>query len=240
VVQVNEAKQGCPQCNLEVDDAFMVCPHCGFSLRATCDGCGKPMTSSWSTCPYCARKAGVVAAVPPASAEPVALVPSANGGGVSAPLPASKSKTPQRRTYKALVVDDDPDLRRIVRMTLERADLGLTVITAQDGPEALALAEIERPDVVILDLSMPNMDGFTVCRKLRSDVRTAFVPVMMLTAEGSEDSVSKGFQAGTDDYVVKPFRREDLLARLRRMIERTYGRGLGSHDADASSGEVAA
>jgi DNA-binding response OmpR family regulator len=144
------------------------------------------------------------------------------------------------RTYKALVVDDDPDLRRIVRLTLERADLGLTVITAQDGTEALALAEIERPDIVILDLSMPNMDGFAVCRQLRSDVRTAFVPVMMLTAEGSEESVSKGFQAGSDDYVVKPFRREDLLARLRRMIERTYGRVPVRANGDSLSREVAA
>jgi len=224
VIQVAELKPSCPECTREIDEGFVACPHCGHALRSNCDGCGKPMTASWSACPYCGRKSAAAQVAPPVEAPPE-LSPAA----VASPPPAAASReiapvSAEPRTFKALVVDDDPDLRRIVRMTLERSDLGLTVITAQDGPEALALAEIERPDIVILDLSMPNMDGFSVCRKLRSDVRTAFVPVMMLTAEGSEESVSRGFQAGTDDYVVKPFRREDLLARLRRMIERTYGR----------------
>jgi type IV pilus assembly protein PilB len=224
VVQVSEFKPSCPECHRDVDDAFVACPHCGCTLRASCEGCGKAMSSAWSACPYCGRKPAMPLAdsasaggLPPARESP------REGAAPSAEPPTAAPPT-QLRTYKALVVDDDPDLRRIVRMTLERSDLGLTVITAQDGAEALALAEIERPDVVILDLSMPNMDGFSVCRKLRSDVRTTFVPVMILTAEGSEESVARGFQAGSDDYVVKPFRREDLLARLRRMIERTYGR----------------
>jgi CheY-like chemotaxis protein len=243
VVQVTDQKSCCPHCQGQVDPSFFACPHCGGTLRATCDGCGKPLTSNWAACPFCGRMASSRAApVAPAAISNGAPAVGVAAAAVAAP-PALARKAPaeeaRQRTFKALVVDDDPDLRRIVRMTLERADLGLTVITAQDGPEALALAEIERPDIVILDLSMPNMDGFAVCRELRSDVRTAFVPVMMLTAEGSEESVSKGFQAGTDDYVVKPFRREDLLARLRRMIERTYGR-VGAANGDGLSREVAA
>ena len=112
-------------------------------------------------------------------------------------------------------------------MALERGGLGLTVITAQDGPEALALVDVERPDVVILDVSMPGMDGFEVCRRLRADLRTAFVPVLMLTVHDSAEFVDRGFAVGTDDYVAKPFRREELIARVRRMLERTYGRDAG-------------
>ena len=245
VVQISDMRPGCPQCSRELEESFVACPHCSFVLRANCAGCGKHLTASWASCPYCGRKSGVDAAAGTPVAEVVAAVVAPSPWASVAPVaPAAADDGAGQRTYKALVVDDDPDLRRIVRMTLERSDLGLTVITAQDGQEALALAEIERPDVVLLDLSMPNMDGFAVCRKLRSDVRTAFVPVMMLTAEGSEESVALGFQAGTDDYVVKPFRREDLLARVRRMIERTYGRGplrsLRPAESSRRSREVAA
>jgi type IV pilus assembly protein PilB len=130
---------------------------------------------------------------------------------------------PQVRTNKALVVDDDPDLRRIVRTMLERSNLNLTVITAQDGVEALTLMEIERPDIVVLDVAMPGMDGFEVCRRLRADVQTAGVPVVLLTARDSTDDIARGFSEGADDYVVKPFRSEELVARIRRMIHRTYG-----------------
>jgi DNA-binding response OmpR family regulator len=79
--------------------------------------------------------------------------------------------------------------------------------------------------VVVLDISMPGMDGFEVCQRLRADVRTAFVPVLILTAHNVSDFVTRGFAAGADDYIVKPFRRPDLIARIRRMLERTYGHG---------------
>src|SRR5205823_1104854 len=88
---------------------------------------------------------------------------------------------------------------------------------------ALSLLEVERPDVVVLDLAMPGIDGFEVCRRMRADSRTATVPVLMLTAKDSAESVTRGFREGADDYVTKPFRREDLIARIRRMIERCYG-----------------
>jgi CheY-like chemotaxis protein len=204
VIQVNENAPRCPSCQQEVEDRFSVCPHCSAQLRANCPGCGKQMNPQWISCPYCGS------AVTPAEAE---------ASAPPAPVPAQPAARPPTaravtRTFKALVVDDDPDLRRIVRVMIERSDLGLNVITAQDGQEALTLADIERPDVVILDLSMPGLDGFEVCRRLREDTRTKTVPVLMLT---------RGFQEGTDDYVIKPFRPEDLLARLRRMIERAYG-----------------
>ena len=184
-------------------------------VPAICRGCGNPMQPSRVTCPVCGA-ASAPAAVPAPSTPPV---PVAAAG----------------RTFQALVVGDDPDLRRSVRVTLERADLGLSVITAQDGPEALALLDVVRPDVVILDLPTPGLDGLEVCRRLRADSRTASVPVVILTAPDNEESVSRGFRDGTDDYVVKPFRDEDLIARVSRVLERAYGRTAARGAASAAT-----
>jgi CheY-like chemotaxis protein len=230
-----------------VAEEYTVCPHCSTTLRAVCGGCNKTLNPGWVTCPYCGADAklptprGATArpAAPTAAPAPPPVAEAASGS----PEPAAP-RTALPRTYKALVVDDQPDLRNIVRMALERGGLGLTVITAQDGAEALALIEVERPDVIILDVSMPGMDGFEVCRRLRADLRTAFVPVLMLTAHDSPEFVEKGFAVGTDDYVAKPFRRDDLIARVRRMLERTYGRessqaaGKGGTATAATEGHV--
>ena len=214
VVQVSGANPRCPSCQQEIADDYAVCPHCSTVLHAVCAGCGKPLSADWSTCPHCS-----------ASVERGAGDGREHAAG-EAPVAAREATAPPayRRTYKALVADDDRDLCEIVRLALEKSDLGLSVITAADGTEALALAESERPDVVILDISMPGADGFEICRRLRADLRTAFVPVLMLTAHESVDFVSRGFAAGTDDYIIKPIRRDTLIARVRRMLERTYGK----------------
>ncbi len=189
----------CPGCQKEIAEDYSVCPHCSKVLRSSCAGCAKPLNPEWVRCPYCGS-----AAVPDEA-------------------PAAAAAPAERRSFKALVVDDTATIRDVVRHTLEHSDLGLTVLTAEDGPQALDIAGRERPDIVILDISMPGMDGFEVCRRLRSEMRTAFVPVLMLTAHDSEDDVARGFGVGADDYMVKPFRREGLLARVRRILERTYG-----------------
>ena len=80
-----------------------------------------------------------------------------------------------------------------------------------------------RPDLVILDLNMPGMDGFEVCKKLRADIQTAFVPILMLTANTDEQSRSQGFLVGTDDYMAKPVSIPELHARVTRLLRRTYG-----------------
>ncbi|GIW40545.1 MAG: hypothetical protein KatS3mg076_1122 [Candidatus Binatia bacterium] len=223
VIQVTDGAPRCPNCEAEVEDSFTACPHCGQALKSTCPACGKVLQWGWTSCPYCGDKGTAKAR--------------ATEETMPRPAPARPAAT-RARSFKALVVDDDPDLRRIVRMTLERAGLGLTVLTAQDGEEALALAQVESPDVVILDLSMPGMDGFEVCRRLRADVKTAFLPVLMLTAREDSASLTEGFRVGADDYVVKPVRREELVARVRRMIERTYGLGSGEPPGQDGSGET--
>jgi CheY-like chemotaxis protein len=194
VVQIADEGLRCPKCSAEVDEEFAVCPHCSERLQSRCVSCTKPLGAGWATCPYCGAKA-------------------ADTGAPSGPP----------RTYKALVVDDNVDLRHLVRTTLERAGLGLAVMTAQNGAEALDLVALERPDVIIMDLQMPEMDGVETCRRLRALEATAFVPILMLTAMGDDAHLTKAFEAGVDDYLVKPLQREQLVLRVRRMLERTYG-----------------
>jgi two-component system, OmpR family, response regulator len=114
-----------------------------------------------------------------------------------------------------LVVDDDPHIRELVGVFLREE--GFTVLEAADGREALALLETTRADLVILDIMMPNMDGWQLCRELRELYDT---PLLMLTAKGETSQKIKGFQLGTDDYLVKPFEPLELVARVKALLRR--------------------
>jgi DNA-binding response OmpR family regulator len=124
---------------------------------------------------------------------------------------------------RVLVVDDDPDLRMIVSATLRKLHVPVEVVQAEDGMAAVEKAKEATPDLVVLDVMMPRMDGFDTCRALRADVRTAFVPILMLTASADQDSRTKGYLIGTDDYMAKPFLPVDLKLRIARLLRRTYG-----------------
>jgi CheY-like chemotaxis protein len=128
-----------------------------------------------------------------------------------------------RRPLRALVVDDDADIRMIVSATLRTMSVPIEVVQACDGVEAIEKAREAQPDLAILDVMMPRMDGFDTCRTLRADVRTAFVPILMLTASADQDSRTKGYLIGTDDYMAKPFLPADLKLRVARLLRRTYG-----------------
>ncbi|MEU9191823.1 response regulator transcription factor [Streptomyces hundungensis] len=116
---------------------------------------------------------------------------------------------------RILVVDDDPTVAEVVTGYLERA--GHTVDLATDGPAALRAAAGRRPDLVVLDLMLPGMDGLEVCRRLRA---TAPVPVIMLTARGDEDDRILGLEIGADDYVTKPFSPRELVLRVESVLRR--------------------
>uniref|UniRef100_A0AAU2UZW5 Response regulator transcription factor n=1 Tax=Streptomyces sp. NBC_00003 TaxID=2903608 RepID=A0AAU2UZW5_9ACTN len=116
---------------------------------------------------------------------------------------------------RILVVDDDPTVAEVVTGYLERA--GHTVDLAADGPSALRAATQRRPDLVVLDLMLPGMDGLEVCRRLRA---TAPVPVIMLTARGDEDDRILGLEIGADDYVTKPFSPRELVLRVESVLRR--------------------
>lgn len=115
-----------------------------------------------------------------------------------------------------LVADDDPNVRELVRMYLGRE--GMTVHTADDGRSALASLQSKGVDAVVLDVMMPEMDGFAVCKELR---RTSDVPVLMLTARGEEIDRVLGLELGADDYIVKPFSPRELVARVKAVLRRT-------------------
>lgn len=117
---------------------------------------------------------------------------------------------------KILIVDDDPRLRELVKLALERADY--SVITAADGRLALIHAAREAPDLIILDVGMPEMDGFECCRRIRA---TSEVPILFLTACGDEIDRILGFEMGADDYVTKPFSPRELVARVRTILKRS-------------------
>lgn len=117
-----------------------------------------------------------------------------------------------------LVVDDEEDLRELVAMALERE--GIRTLKAANGREALEQLRVGRPQLVILDLMMPDMTGTEVCRRMRSSPSTADIPVIMLTAKGEEIDRVVGFEVGADDYVVKPFSARELVLRIRAVLRR--------------------
>jgi two-component system alkaline phosphatase synthesis response regulator PhoP len=119
-------------------------------------------------------------------------------------------------TQKILVVDDEPEIVKLVRAYLERASF--SVVTAYEGRQALAIFRHERPDLVVLDLNLPGMDGLDVCRELRRETN---VPIIMLTARIEETDRLIGLELGADDYVVKPFSPREIVARVRAVLRRT-------------------
>lgn len=114
-----------------------------------------------------------------------------------------------------LVVEDEAALRETLEYTLQRE--GYTVLTAADGREALHKARTERPDLIILDILLPGIDGFEVCRLLRQEMS---VPILMLTARADEIDKVVGLEMGADDYVTKPFSMRELMARVKALLRR--------------------
>jgi DNA-binding response OmpR family regulator len=120
-----------------------------------------------------------------------------------------------------LVADDDEDILVLVSYRLERA--GYEVLLARDGPSALATAQERKPDLAILDVMMPGLNGYEVTQRLRADPATAQIPVILLTARVQETDVDRGFEAGADDYLRKPFSPRELRARVQAILARRSG-----------------
>ena len=126
---------------------------------------------------------------------------------------------PTTSEAKLLVVEDEPNIRELLSTSLRFA--GFEVHTAGDGATALKLAESERPDLLVLDVMLPDMDGFAVTRRLRDQGRQ--MPVLFLTARDGTDDKVMGLTVGGDDYVTKPFSLEEVIARIRAVLRRTAG-----------------
>src|SRR6266567_9433245 len=117
---------------------------------------------------------------------------------------------------KILVIEDEEGIIHLLNLYLKNA--GYEVIIARDGADGLAMHAREHPDLVILDIMLPAIDGFEVCRRIRQWSKT---PILMLTARGSEDDRIQGLELGADDYLVKPFSPRELVSRVRAILRRT-------------------
>lgn len=141
-----------------------------------------------------------------------------------------------------LAVDDEPDILGLLRYNLVKA--GFNVIVAVDGPEAIKVARGSLPDLILLDIMLPNMEGTEVLKVLKSDDVTAKIPVIMLTAKGEEVDRIVGFELGSEDYITKPFSPRELILRVKAVLKRLGGAGtrevtgeVSGSGADEGGGE---
>lgn len=119
---------------------------------------------------------------------------------------------------KIVVVEDEPDILEVFSYNLKRE--GFEVATSLDGSSGLKLIQQSMPDLVLLDLMLPGMDGLDICRHLKSDVKTQNIPIIMVTAKGEESDIVLGLGIGADDYITKPFSPKELVARVKAVLRR--------------------
>ncbi len=122
-----------------------------------------------------------------------------------------------KQGYKILIVDDEDHIRRILKFQLEKH--GYRVVTAENGEVALEMVRRESPDLILLDLMMPKMDGFETCRRIRQNFQTSQIPIIMLTAKSELPDKIKGLQDGANDYLIKPYSNEELLLRVGNVLD---------------------
>jgi len=125
---------------------------------------------------------------------------------------------------RILLVEDDPSAIRLVSYTLEQE--GYEVLTASNGLEGLRKAREENPDLLVLDVMLPGIDGFEVCRRLRADAETAGLPILMLSAKAQEIDKTTGMKMGADDYLSKPADPADIVARVASLLEKKAASGV--------------
>ena len=121
--------------------------------------------------------------------------------------------------YRALIAEDESDIAELISFSLHRESI--QSIKAQDGIEAVRIAQQEAPDIVILDLMLPGLDGFQVFKELRLDTRTKDIPVLMLTAKAQLDDIIAGLELGADDYLTKPFSPKEMVLRVKALLKRS-------------------
>src|SRR5262245_2508158 len=146
-----------------------------------------------------------------------------------------RNTSPQRRG-RVLVVEDEPDVAELIRYNLVKE--GWEVLTASSGSEALKRVREAHPDVVLLDIMVPHLNGWEVCRRLKEDPETRAIPVIMVTGRVEEGDKVLGFELGADDYVTKPFSPRELGARIRAVLRRGRTAESTSKKTHLSSGEL--
>ncbi|MBA7698040.1 Alkaline phosphatase synthesis transcriptional regulatory protein PhoP [subsurface metagenome] len=136
---------------------------------------------------------------------------------------------------KVLVIEDDPGIIEVVSLCFQLRWSGTTVVSAANGQKGIELVENESPDVVILDIGLPDMDGYQVLKEIR---RFADVPVLMLTVRGEDTDIAKGLELGADDYITKPFSHIELIARVQAVLRRAQGLAVTDEERPFTSGKL--
>jgi type IV pilus assembly protein PilB len=201
----------CPECSRQISKEFLSCPFCGYTLTHICSNCNEKIDGSWSTCPYCATPTN---ASNSAVAQPA---PATIPGPVVAAEPVAAPEASNGKTL-VLVVDDEPTVRKIVSASLRKGPY--EIIEAVNGKEALEKVHKQKPDLIITDVMMPEMNGYELCRKLRSTLQTGSIPIIMLTAKSDLESELEGLDAGADDYMAKPVEPLRVAMRVKAMLDR--------------------
>ena len=137
---------------------------------------------------------------------------------------------------KVLVIEDDPGIVEVVSLCFQLRWSGTSLVSAANGTKGLELVETESPDVVILDIGLPDIDGYQVLREIR---RFSDVPVLMLTVRGEDTNIAKGLELGADDYITKPFSHIELIARVQAVLRRVQGVSVTDENQLFSSGKLA-
>jgi DNA-binding response OmpR family regulator len=136
---------------------------------------------------------------------------------------------------KVLVIEDDPGIIEVVSLCFQLRWSGTSVVSAESGKKGVELVETESPDVVILDIGLPDMDGYAVLKEVR---RFSDVPVLMLTVRSEDTDVAKGLELGADDYITKPFSHIELIARVQAVLRRAQGLAVTDEERPFSSGKL--
>ncbi len=136
---------------------------------------------------------------------------------------------------KVLVIEDDPGIIEVVSLCFQLRWSGTTVVSAANGHKGIELVENESPDVVILDIGLPDMDGYQVLKEIR---RFADVPILMLTVRGEDTDIAKGLELGADDYITKPFSHIELIARVQAVLRRVQGLAVTDEERPFTSGKL--
>jgi DNA-binding response OmpR family regulator len=136
---------------------------------------------------------------------------------------------------KVVVVDDSPEIIEVVSLCFQLRWSGANLISASNGAQGLELIEAENPDIVILDIGLPDMDGFEVLREIR---RFTQVPVIMLTVRSEDTDIAKGLELGADDYIIKPFSHIELVARVQAVLRRVQGTPVSNEERPFISGKL--
>ncbi|GAB4150374.1 MAG: hypothetical protein Kow00107_00810 [Planctomycetota bacterium] len=199
----------CSSCGTMVEEDWHHCVNCGHRLDFHCPSCQAFVKKGWKFCRSCGKNlsdSSIAAAEPETQSDKKSIDQ------------ILQTEKKQVNRPALLIVEDDPAIRKIVKLTLK--DLFAEIIETENGDEGLRLAQQIVPDLMVLDIMLPGMNGFDVCRNMRKSLATTQVPVVLLTAISEEEGQEKGIDVGADDYITKPFSPTKLRQRVELVVKR--------------------